>query len=272
MSPSARWMRRSARNSAAPSAEVQRELHITTILVTHDQEEAFALADRIGVMNQGRLLECGRPDDLYMRPATRFVATFLGAANLLLGYPTRSGVRSRCVRPRRPVPARPSSHRAKWWRCCDRGGRACGRGGAHRGELRRPRARRGSALRGAVERLRVRMPENGRSPPRPGAIPAEDEGGSLLESRARSRSSAGSRSRPGSAWPSVRDASTSCPRQCRVSPSSRRTKRRPAVAGIGPACDARHPHAHPGFGRLRAETLELRDEHRELRRAPPECR
>ena len=65
--------------------EIQRELGITTILVTHDQEEAFALADRIGVMHQGRLLECGRPDDLYTRPATRFVSTFLGAANLLLG-------------------------------------------------------------------------------------------------------------------------------------------------------------------------------------------
>ena len=66
--------------------QIQRELGIATILVTHDQEEAFALADRIGVMHQGRLLECGRPDDLYARPATRFVATFLGAANLLLGY------------------------------------------------------------------------------------------------------------------------------------------------------------------------------------------
>ena len=64
--------------------EVQRELKITTILVTHDQEEAFAMADRIGVMNFGRLLESGSPQDLYVRPATRFVATFLGAANLLL--------------------------------------------------------------------------------------------------------------------------------------------------------------------------------------------
>ncbi len=63
---------------------VQRELSITTILVTHDQEEAFALGDRLGVMNLGRLLETGRPNDLYTRPATRFVATFLGAANLLL--------------------------------------------------------------------------------------------------------------------------------------------------------------------------------------------
>jgi sulfate transport system ATP-binding protein len=72
--------------------QVQRELGITTVLVTHDQEEAFALADRIGVMNLGRLLEIGRPDELYARPATRFVATFLGAANLLLALQTRNGI------------------------------------------------------------------------------------------------------------------------------------------------------------------------------------
>ncbi|HMN44203.1 MAG TPA: ABC transporter ATP-binding protein [Povalibacter sp.] len=73
--------------------QVQRELNITTVLVTHDQEEAFAMADRIGVMNLGRLLECGRPDELYARPATRFVATFLGAANLLLARQTANGIR-----------------------------------------------------------------------------------------------------------------------------------------------------------------------------------
>jgi sulfate transport system ATP-binding protein len=72
--------------------EVQRELGITTILVTHDQEEAFALADRIGIMNLGRLLEVGRPEDLYARPATRFVATFLGAANLVLAQHTTRGI------------------------------------------------------------------------------------------------------------------------------------------------------------------------------------
>ncbi len=73
--------------------QVQRELGITTVLVTHDQEEAFALADRIGVMNLGRLLEVGRPDELYTRPATRFVATFLGAANLLLARQSKQGIR-----------------------------------------------------------------------------------------------------------------------------------------------------------------------------------
>jgi sulfate transport system ATP-binding protein len=72
--------------------QVQRELGITTVLVTHDQEEAFALADRIGVMNLGRLLEMGPPGELYTRPTTRFVATFLGAANLLLGQQTRNGI------------------------------------------------------------------------------------------------------------------------------------------------------------------------------------
>ncbi len=72
--------------------QVQRELGITTLLVTHDQEEAFALADRIGIMNLGRLLEMGRPDDLYARPATRFVATFLGAANLMLARQSSRGL------------------------------------------------------------------------------------------------------------------------------------------------------------------------------------
>src|SRR3954465_1216922 len=73
--------------------KVQRELGITTVLVTHDQEEAFALADTIGVMNSGRLLETGQPHDLYANPATRFVATFLGAANLLLARQSVDGLR-----------------------------------------------------------------------------------------------------------------------------------------------------------------------------------
>jgi hypothetical protein len=65
--------------------EIQRAVGITTILVTHDQEEAFSMADRIGVMDRGRLQEVGEPRALYNRPSTRFVATFLGAANLVLG-------------------------------------------------------------------------------------------------------------------------------------------------------------------------------------------
>jgi sulfate transport system ATP-binding protein len=65
--------------------KIQRELNVTTILVTHDQEEAFEVADRLGVMSFGRLLEVDQPQQLYHRPQTEFVASFLGTANLLLG-------------------------------------------------------------------------------------------------------------------------------------------------------------------------------------------
>ncbi len=71
---------------------IQRKLGIATIFVTHDQEEAFDLADRIGVMSFGRLLEVGTPEDLYQRPQTEFVASFLGTANLLVGNLTPQGV------------------------------------------------------------------------------------------------------------------------------------------------------------------------------------
>jgi sulfate transport system ATP-binding protein len=71
---------------------IQRKLGVATIFVTHDQEEAFDLADRIGVMSYGRLIEVGTPDDLYQKPQTEFVASFLGSANLLLGNLTKEGV------------------------------------------------------------------------------------------------------------------------------------------------------------------------------------
>ncbi|MEP5155280.1 ABC transporter ATP-binding protein [Planktotalea sp.] len=62
---------------------IQRDLGITTIFVTHDQREAMALADRIVVMNDGRIEQAGSPEDLYSRPATRFVAEFIGINNII---------------------------------------------------------------------------------------------------------------------------------------------------------------------------------------------
>lgn len=63
--------------------ELQRTLGIPTLMVTHDQEEALSLADRIICMNHGKVEQCGTPEDLYLRPATRFVADFMGVSNLI---------------------------------------------------------------------------------------------------------------------------------------------------------------------------------------------
>jgi putative spermidine/putrescine transport system ATP-binding protein len=64
---------------------LQREYGITTILVTHDQEEALSMADRIAVMNRGRIEQVASPTDIYDRPATLFVNQFVGTTNLLPG-------------------------------------------------------------------------------------------------------------------------------------------------------------------------------------------
>ncbi|PKP85224.1 MAG: Fe3+/spermidine/putrescine ABC transporter ATP-binding protein [Alphaproteobacteria bacterium HGW-Alphaproteobacteria-2] len=64
---------------------IQREAGITTIIVTHDQEEALSLSDRVAVMSEGRITETGRPGALYRRPGSREVMEFLGVSNLLAG-------------------------------------------------------------------------------------------------------------------------------------------------------------------------------------------
>ena len=64
---------------------IQRDVAITTIFVTHDQEEALTLSDRIGILDEGRLIQEGPPLEVYERPATAFTARFLGNANLLRG-------------------------------------------------------------------------------------------------------------------------------------------------------------------------------------------
>jgi sulfate transport system ATP-binding protein len=70
-----------------------RQVKVPSIFITHDQEEALELGDRIAVLNEGKLEQIGTPDQVYNQPATEYVATFLGAANLLLGVATNGFVR-----------------------------------------------------------------------------------------------------------------------------------------------------------------------------------
>jgi ABC-type Fe3+/spermidine/putrescine transport system ATPase subunit len=67
---------------------IQRSVGITTVFVTHDQAEALGLSDRIAVMSRGRVEQLGPPREIYERPATRFVADFIGASTLLRGRAT----------------------------------------------------------------------------------------------------------------------------------------------------------------------------------------
>ena len=106
---------------------IQRKVRITTLYVTHDQEEALTISDRIGVMHEGRLVQIGRPMEMYDRPVDIFVADFLGEANILHGR-DRGG---------------------KFPRNDDRLGRIARVGGARREESRRRRRGRGRDPAGA---------------------------------------------------------------------------------------------------------------------------
>jgi spermidine/putrescine transport system ATP-binding protein len=65
--------------------QIQREVGITFVFVTHDQEEALSMSDRIAVMNEGRVAQCGPPEEIYENPTEEFVAGFIGISNLLAG-------------------------------------------------------------------------------------------------------------------------------------------------------------------------------------------
>ena len=65
--------------------ELQRRLGITTVIVTHDQEEALSISDRVAIMNAGKIEQFSNPQDLYRHPATEYVATFIGALNRFEG-------------------------------------------------------------------------------------------------------------------------------------------------------------------------------------------
>ncbi|MGQ3300986.1 ABC transporter ATP-binding protein [Reyranella sp.] len=71
--------------------ELQRRLGITSVYVTHDQEEALAISDRVIVMNVGVIEQIGTPEEIYNKPRSRFVADFVGSANLIKGKPAGDG-------------------------------------------------------------------------------------------------------------------------------------------------------------------------------------
>ncbi|NIY82292.1 ABC transporter ATP-binding protein [Vibrio hepatarius] len=70
--------------------ELQRQHNLTSIYVTHDQAEALAMSDRIIVLNRGEIEQVGTPEDIYFRPTSRFVADFIGAANIHTAYVERN--------------------------------------------------------------------------------------------------------------------------------------------------------------------------------------
>jgi spermidine/putrescine transport system ATP-binding protein len=71
--------------------EIQREVGITFVYVTHDQEEALAMSDRIAVMHEGRVVQCGDPEEVYEHPDAPFVAGFIGTSNLMEGVAQGDG-------------------------------------------------------------------------------------------------------------------------------------------------------------------------------------
>ena len=71
------------RNLRDEIRSIQREMHLTTIFVTHDQEEALTMSDRIFLMNKGKFVQIGTPEEVYLSPADEFAARFIGSYNLL---------------------------------------------------------------------------------------------------------------------------------------------------------------------------------------------
>jgi len=76
--------------------ELQRKLGITSVMVTHDQEEALTMADRVAVMQAGRIVQQGPPAEIYARPRNRFVSEFLGTANVFGDDDLRQGLPPDC--------------------------------------------------------------------------------------------------------------------------------------------------------------------------------
>ena len=151
----------------AEVAEIIRPLGVTVLLVTHDREEAFSLADRIALMRDGTIVQEGTAEELYFAPASRWAAEFVGAANVLRDASSPGGSRRRSARSRRTARAaarrRPGARpagapRARAEPRRSRGGRRA-RVPRPRRLLPRPPRRRGARLAAPVDRgRRPRLP------------------------------------------------------------------------------------------------------------------
>ena len=123
--------------------QIQREVGITFVFVTHDQEEALSISDRIAVMNHGKVAQSGAPEEVYERPTEEFVAGFIGISNLLEGtveesgnvrlgtgftvpapFPTTVGRATWSLSPSARRRSRSSSSSRTWWRSRARSRRA----------------------------------------------------------------------------------------------------------------------------------------------------
>ncbi len=81
----------------AEVADILRDIQVTTVFVTHDQDEAFVLGDKVAVMNEGRIHQFGTPDELYRSPASSWIAGFVGEANFVRGTVIADGLASTAI-------------------------------------------------------------------------------------------------------------------------------------------------------------------------------
>ena len=194
---------------------LQRQVGITTIFVTHDQEEALTMSDRIAVMHQGRLQQVGTPQEIYEAPQNRFVAEFVGG----LQFPGRS--RGRARREDRPPPP------GRWW-----AGLRDGRGRDDASRRRASRSRRAPGE--ACPQSRGAADDRGATGPT-GEPRLRGDGCSLLSQERR-------RHAPGRV-PPERLGAAGRPAARRRSPRDLGPRRRPPAPGVG---GLRVRHGRPG--------------------------
>ena len=104
-----RWLRR-----------LHDEVHITSVFVTHDQEEALEVADRVAVMNGGKIEQIGTPEEVYERPASKFVYEFLGNVNIFHGRKEGAGFKVQGAKRVQGSGFRVQEKNGRWWGMCGR--------------------------------------------------------------------------------------------------------------------------------------------------------